>query len=67
MLVEEGGVAQTIYTIFLALWAAIYLNFWKRREAGLLYDWQMIGASTLPPSAHTLLAHPLCRKRLPRK
>lgn len=38
-----GQWAATVFSFFLALWASFFLEFWKRRNNELIYDWGMDG------------------------
>ena len=31
-----------VYSIFVAFWATLFLEFWKRRQSSLAYDFQVL-------------------------
>ncbi|XP_017682462.1 PREDICTED: anoctamin-3 [Lepidothrix coronata] len=39
-LFDNGG--TVFFAIFMAIWATVFLEFWKRRRAVLTYDWDLI-------------------------
>ncbi|XP_029289657.1 anoctamin-3 isoform X2 [Cottoperca gobio] len=39
-LFDNGG--TVFFAIFMAIWATVFLEFWKRRRAELTYDWDLI-------------------------
>ncbi|XP_054900189.1 anoctamin-3 isoform X2 [Poeciliopsis prolifica] len=39
-LFDNGG--TVFFAIFMAIWATVFLEFWKRRKAELTYDWDLI-------------------------
>eukprot|EP01117_Protostelium_nocturnum_P016846 TRINITY_DN6748_c0_g1_i1.p1 TRINITY_DN6748_c0_g1~~TRINITY_DN6748_c0_g1_i1.p1 ORF type:complete len:641 (+),score=171.42 TRINITY_DN6748_c0_g1_i1:268-2190(+) len=39
--VYGSGWYITVYSIFLAIWSSIFLNFWKRRQSSLNFRWNM--------------------------
>ncbi|KAF7664480.1 hypothetical protein LDENG_00176140 [Lucifuga dentata] len=34
--------ATVFFAVFMAVWATVFLEFWKRRRAALAYDWDLI-------------------------
>nr|XP_023666282.1 anoctamin-4 isoform X3 [Paramormyrops kingsleyae] len=39
-LFDNGG--TVFFAVFMAVWATVFLEFWKRRRAVLAYDWDLI-------------------------
>ncbi|XP_048804208.1 anoctamin-3 isoform X1 [Lagopus muta] len=39
-LFDNGG--TVFFAIFMAIWATVFLEFWKRRRAVLTYDWDLV-------------------------
>nr|XP_033784602.1 anoctamin-3 isoform X2 [Geotrypetes seraphini] len=39
-LFDNGG--TVFFAIFMAIWATVFLEFWKRRRAVLTYDWDLL-------------------------
>ncbi|XP_078664179.1 anoctamin-4-like isoform X6 [Branchiostoma floridae x Branchiostoma belcheri] len=35
--------ATVFFAIFMALWATMFLEFWKRKQAVISYDWDLVG------------------------
>ncbi len=47
---------ETVFGLFIALWATVFLENWKRQQATLAMHWGMEGTEALPypalPSSH---------------
>ncbi len=41
LLFDNGG--TVFFAIFMSFWAVLFLEFWKRRQYKLQYDWDMLG------------------------
>jgi hypothetical protein len=39
---QDGGWSSTVYSFFIALWAAFFLEFWKREQNSKAYSWNMV-------------------------
>ncbi|XP_027042755.1 anoctamin-4-like [Pocillopora damicornis] len=32
-----------VFAIFMSIWATMFLEFWKRRQAEIAYEWDLLG------------------------
>lgn len=51
----ESGWFVTVYSIFLAIWATVFLNFWKRKQAEFNFRWNMIDFELNEPTRPAFL------------
>uniref|UniRef100_A0A8C1QNF9 Anoctamin n=3 Tax=Cyprinus carpio TaxID=7962 RepID=A0A8C1QNF9_CYPCA len=50
--------ATVFFAIFMSLWAAMFLEHWKRRQISLNYSWDLTGMEEEEVHSHTYIEHP---------